>query len=315
MKNTFIFSKAFSAAAILLFACAAAPAESFPPQPALQWVTPVVLAPRLQQRTFASPAAKTNVSYFIYTPEVYSTERERRLPVLYWLHGSGGGLSGLRPLVNYFDSAIRAGKIPPMIIVFPNGMATSMWCDSKDGRVPMETVVIKELVPHIDATFRTLATREGRLIEGFSMGGYGAARLGFKYPDLFATVSILGGGPLQEEFDSKTAPRSHPREARELMNSVYGGEQKCFKAQSPWVLAEQNAGELRSKTRVRQVIGDRDTTLGNNRKFDARLTQLKIPHTFTMLPGVDHNAMQVLDALGESNWEFYRAVFEGKNSP
>ena len=280
----------------------------------LQWVTPVVRAPRLQHRTFESAAVKTKVSYFIYTPEAYETDKERRFPVLYWLHGSGGGLPGVPQLVAYFGAAIRAGKVPPMIVVFANGLTNTMWCDSKDGRVPMETVVVKELVPHVDATFRTIASREGRLLEGFSMGGYGAARLGFKHHDLFGTVSILGGGPLQEEFNVNETPRADPRGASLLLKNVYGDDQEYFKAQSPWVLAEQNAGALRRTTRVRQIVGDRDGTLANNRKFDARLTQLKIPHTFTVLNGVGHNPKAVLDALGEANWEFYRAAFSAKGS-
>ena len=137
-------------------------------------------APRVEFHTFDSAAAKAKVSYHLYTPEAYDTEKEQRFPVLYWLHGTGGGRAGIAPLSAFFDRAIREGKIPPMLIVFPNGLATSMWCDSKDGSVPMETVVVKELVPHVDATFRTVAAREGRLIEGFSMGGYGAARLGLQ---------------------------------------------------------------------------------------------------------------------------------------
>ncbi|CAN5152215.1 hypothetical protein BH11PLA2_BH11PLA2_46940 [soil metagenome] len=56
---------------------------------------------------------------------------------------------------NFSDEAIRKENIPPMLIVFPNGLASSMWCDSNDGKVPMETILIKELIPHIDKTHRT----------------------------------------------------------------------------------------------------------------------------------------------------------------
>ena len=147
-------------------------------QNALQtaWLTLAVAAPRVQYHTFDSAAAKAKVSYHLFTPEVYDAEAERRFPVLYWLHGSGGGLAGIAPLSAFFARAIREGKIPPMLVVFPNGLASSIWCDSKDGGVPIETTFIKELVPHIDATVRTIAMREGRIVEGFSMGGYGAAR-------------------------------------------------------------------------------------------------------------------------------------------
>jgi S-formylglutathione hydrolase FrmB len=264
----------------------------------------------LQHRTFESAAAHSPVSYHVYTPEIYDTATERRFPVLYYLHGSGGGARpGLAAFTARFDSAMRAGKMPHVIVVFPNGLASSMWCDSKDGRVPMETVLVKELVPHIDATFRTIDAPEARLIEGFSMGGYGAARLGFKYHDLFGSVSILGGGPLQEEFKVNETPRASSREAQELLDAVYGGDQEYFKAQSPWLLAEHNLAALRSNRRIRQVVGERDNVLDNNRKFDARLTGLNIQHTFTVLPAVSHNLREVIDALGESNWEFYREAF------
>lgn len=159
---------------VALGACAPA-TPSQPRSSTSAWVTPAVPAPRLQYRTFTSTAAKSPVSFHIYTPAEYDTETHKRFPTLFWLHGSGGGSAGLPHLVSFFDSAIRADKIPPIIIVFPNGHTESMWCDSKDRAVPMETVVIKELLPYVDANFRTLATRDARMIEGFSMGGYGAA--------------------------------------------------------------------------------------------------------------------------------------------
>mgnify|MGYP003859672291 CR=1 FL=1 len=104
-----------------------------------QWVTPAVRAQRFQHRTFDSTAAQSKVSCHIYTPELHDTEKERPFPVLYWLHGLGDGFRHVGPLAAYFDAAIRAGKVPPMLIVFPNGLPNSMWCDSKDGRTPMET--------------------------------------------------------------------------------------------------------------------------------------------------------------------------------
>ena len=273
-----------------------------------QWVTPAVRAHRLQHRTFESAAARTTVSYHVYTPAIYDREIERRFPVIYWLHGSGGGVPA--GMVARLDSAIGAGKVPPMVVVFPNGLVNSMWVDWKNGRVPMETVVVRELLPHIDATFRTIATPAGRLIEGMSMGGYGAARLGFKFPNLFGSVSIISGGPLQEEFDVHKAPRASPLHAQAVLDSVFGGDPEYFKAQSPWRLAEQNADAVR-RLRIRQVVGEKDNVLENNRKLHDRLSRLNIPHTFTVAPGASHNLRQVLDALGERNWEFYRDAFAG----
>lgn len=274
-----------------------------------RWVTSAAHAPRLQQRFFHSTAAKTKVSYHIYTPTVYDTDKKRRFPVLYWLHGSGGGLRGLPKLVKHFDGAIRSGKIPPMIVVFPNGMPDSMWCNSKDGKVPMETVVIKELLPHIDATIRTISSRNGRMIEGFSMGGYGAARLGFKYPDLFGTASILGAGPLQLNFTAEIGPKDKARARTRILGTAYGNDQSYFLAQSPWALAKKNVESIRGKLRVRQIVGDRDGMLNPNRDLHAHLEALHIPHTWTVLPGVRHNPLQVFRSLEKTNWNFYRETF------
>ena len=85
----------------------AQPLES---KPAAPWVTPAVRANRVERRTFESAAAKTKVSYHIYTPEVYDQEKDSRFPVLYWLHGSSGGLPGIKPLSEFFDDAIRKKK-------------------------------------------------------------------------------------------------------------------------------------------------------------------------------------------------------------
>jgi len=207
------------------------------------------------------------------------------------------------------DLAIRDERIPPLLIVFPNGMPDRMWCDSRDGQVPIETVVVKELVPHIDATFRTIPSRQGRIIEGFSMGGYGAARLGLKFHGVFGATSILGAGPLQREFTPSVGPSSLARKRAMVLQSVYGGDQAYFKAQSPWVLAERNAKNVRDSSLIRQAIGSRDGCVRFNRDFDEHLTSLKIPHSFQVAHNVGHNPLALFDALGDANWKFYRSAF------
>jgi len=296
---------------LLRFALFAAISAGFPfNSPAqsdteLQWVLPEIQAPHLKYNMFDSAAAKTEISYQIYIPETYDTETARRFPVLYWLHGSGGGSAGVAPLVSFFNDAMRDGKIPPMLIVFVNGLPNGMWCDSKNGKTPIETILIKELIPHIDSTFRTIAAREGRLIEGFSMGGYGAARLGLKYNDLFCAASILAAGPLHPEFETR---RVGPPGRDYLLKEVYG-DMEYFRAVSPWRLAEQNAEAAKKGLLIRQVIGENDETLDFNRDFSEHMKQLDIPHTFTVVPDVGHQPMAVLNALGEDNWKFYQTVF------
>jgi enterochelin esterase-like enzyme len=278
------------------------------PSSGRQWVLPEPDAPRMQRVIFESEAAGEKVSCYVFTPETYDTDKEGRFPVLYWLHGSGGSSpDAAAQVARRYGEAMRAGKIPPMILVFPNGLPGGMWCDWKDGSVKLETMFISELMPHIDRTFRTVAAREGRIIEGFSMGGYGAARLGFKHPHLFSAVSLLGAGPLQAEFTE--TPRAGPGERDRLLNNVYGGDMAYFREQSPWQIVELNAEKLRSGLLIRQIVGDRDETLGFNREFKQHLDALGIPLTYRQLPGVPHNPNLVLTTLGDDNWEFYHSAF------
>ena len=291
----------------LLAALLLAPLAALNAQEAARWVLPEVDAPRVQRLLFESKAAGRQTSCHVFTPQVYEAGKDQRFPVLYWLHGTGGGLPGIPQLSAFFDRAMQEGHIPPMLVVFPNGLPGSMWCDSKDGSTPIETVLIKELIPHIDATYRTIAAREGRIIEGFSMGGYGAARLGLKHPQLFGAVSILAGGPLGLDF---TGPRAsaNPAERERILKEVFGGDLDYYRAQHPITIAEQQAEAVRGKVMVRMAVGSRDSSGPLNRAYSAHLTRLKLDHAFSIVPDAGHDTLALLQGLGETNWEFYRTA-------
>jgi enterochelin esterase-like enzyme len=275
--------------------------------PSVAWRTPVIEAPRVSYHEFDSRAAGTRVSYHVYTPAAYGRDAASRFPVVYWLHGSGGGLPGIAPLAREVDAAIESGKVPPFLLVFVNGLRLGMYVDWKDGSVPLERVIVEDLVRHVDATYRTRATREGRLLDGFSMGGYGAARLGFKYPEMFRAVSILGAGPLQERLTD--APRAGENRAKEVLHRVYGGSPAYFLAVSPRRHAADNAAKIARDSFVRVAIGDRDNTFANNLAFHEHLRSLRIPHDWIVVEGVGHDPLRLLRALGDRHWAFYREAF------
>ena len=271
------------------------------------WVTKAVQAPRVTHRVFSSASVRGEVSYHIYRPAVYGADAGRRFPVVYWLHGSGGGLPGIPAIAKRFDEAIEAGKIPPCLVVFVNGLEMGMYVDWADGSAPIESMIVGDLLSHVDSAYRTVAKREGRLLDGFSMGGYGAARLGFKHPELFRSVSIVGAGPLQSEL--KSTPRASRIQAEDLLKRAYGGDQAIFLEVSPRKLAERNAKKITQESLVRMVIGEKDETFGNNEDFHRHLQTLGIPHGWTIVPGVGHEPERIFEALGDYNWEFYRKAF------
>jgi endo-1,4-beta-xylanase len=204
--------------------------------------------------------------------------------------------------VAQLDAAIRAKAAPPMIAVLVNGLRDSRYCDSFDGQRPVETVIVKELIPHVDQTYRTIAQREARAIEGFSMGGFGAAHLGFKYPELFGAVSVMAGALLDADSASRRP---------ELFQKNFGGNLAYFQANSPWVLVEKNAAAIRGRTLVRILVGDQDQLLERDRNFHALLDHLRIESAFETVPGVGHNQKLFYDKLGARAFQFYRKAFGG----
>ena len=276
------------------------------------WVTPPVPGKLLVQHRIASRLAGTEVSYHLLTPPEYWKADARRYPVLYWLHGSDGGLGGLRPLAQSFDAAMRADTLPPLIVVFPNGKPKSLWIDARDGHSPVESVFIEEIIPDVDRRYRTIADRTGRLLEGFSMGGYGAARIGLTHSELFSAISLLAAGPLQPRLSAAEGPALKSEDRARALREVFGDDPDYFRAVSPWALAEDYAREGRQPPLIiRQVIGELDQSLPANQAFSDHLEGLGIPHQFHRVPGVGHRALKLLEGLGEANWAFYRRVFPG----
>ncbi len=254
--------------------------------------------------TFQSRVAGAVVGYYYYLPPAYEADTGKRYPVIYWLHGLNGVPASANPVVAALDAGIKAGTAPAMILVScTDPTKRSMWTDSKDGRVPVETVIVQELVPHIDATFRTIATRQGRAIEGYSMGGYGAAYLGFKYPDTFGVVSILAGA--LHSPDTLNARRA------EIFRAVFDGDSEYAGARSPWTLVRQNADKIRGRTFVRIHVGEKDGLREWNTEFHDLLAKLKIEHTWNTIPNSTHNPAEFFANWPGNLFDFYAGAFAG----
>lgn len=275
-----------------------------------EWVTEEIVTSNIARKILYSKSAQRDVSFHIYVPSSYRADNERHFPVIYWLHGHEKQLHYIDRIAQYFDVAIKAKKIPEFIIVFPNGMFESMWIDSKDGRVPMESVIIKDLIPYIDANFRTIPSRAGRIIEGFSMGGYGAARLGIKYNEMFSAISMLGAGPMQIVFNKEIGPQNLAEDRARILRDVYSDDQKYFFTTSPTNLAKEYAEELHSSSKIRIVVGSKDIMKIANKRFSSYLTNLNIKHDYYLIPDAVHNPIALFDGLGEENWKFYQEVFQ-----
>ena len=259
---------------------------------------PPVTGPNLHYKTFESKAAGEKVSYLIYLPEAYEKNKDQHFPVVFWLHGIGGAQQGVPRMCENFTTAIAQKKMPPVIVVFANGMVDGFYNDALNAPRPIETVIIKELIPHVDTTYRTLARRETRMIEGFSMGGYGAGHFGFKYPELFGSISMIDAAVV----DLGTMKTRHA----DVFQRIFDGKDALFTAAHPLALAEKNATQIKSHTLIRQAVG---ALVGPNVALHEKMTSLSIAHDYDLFEGVGHNVAAIYERLGDKNWEFYAKAF------
>jgi enterochelin esterase-like enzyme len=267
-----------------------------PMRPAI-WLDPDKSEPAgTHYHTFQSKLAGGQVSYLVYLPSTYESEPAQRYASVYWLHGLNGDQRAGVAFVEQLAAATRAGKAPAMIVVLVNGMRDSFYCDSKDGKWPIESVIVKELIPHIDQTYRTIARREMRAVEGYSMGGYGAAHLGFKYPELFGVVGIMAGALVTPSDTVVPA----------VFAKMFGSDPAYVQANNPFELVRKNAEAIRGRTTVRVAVGDQDNLQVRDRAFHDLLGELKIEHEFEMVPGVAHNGALFYKTLGAGALAYYQ---------
>jgi enterochelin esterase-like enzyme len=146
----------------------------------------------------------------VYTPPGYDADTQKRYPVLYLQHGAGEDETGWtrQGHVNFIlDNLIAAGKARPMIVVMEKGYATRAGAQAEPGvrgdGGAFEDVVLKDLIPMIDSTYRTIPQRDQRAIAGLSMGAGQAMRIGLTHLDTFSAIGAFSGAG--RVVDVKTA--------------------------------------------------------------------------------------------------------------
>lgn len=144
-----------------------------------------------------STEGANQMTYKVYVPYGYDPKGTTHYPVLYLLHGSWGEDDSWDDFWPILDTMIENNQIEPVIAVVPVS-GNSYWVDSqKYGAI--ESAVIKDLIPRIDADYKTIQSRLGRALAGYSMGGYGALRYSLVYPDLFSGATLLSPAIQQNE--------------------------------------------------------------------------------------------------------------------
>jgi len=139
---------------------------------------------------------------YVYTPAEYELKPNKRYPVLYLQHGAGEdetGWSNQGKMDIIMDNLIADKEAVPMIVVMDRGYATLAEPDEAAlapgffNFTAFDRVMTQEIVPMIDANYRTLTDRDHRAITGLSMGGFQAWNIGLAHKDMFAWVGGFSG--------------------------------------------------------------------------------------------------------------------------
>lgn len=271
-----------------------------PKRKPFQWVNELKQElPGVTHATFRSPSMNVDVGYCIYLPPQYRDPKHKsqRFPVVYYLHGGRPGSETKSvKLVQYIDKQISTGKVDPMIYVFVNGGPVSHYNMPDRKHAMGEDVFVKELIPHIDATYRTIAARKGRGLEGFSQGGRGTTRIMFKHPELFCSAAPGGAGHATEK-------RISEENGRETENLVF------VKGDNTYDLARKYAQHPQPPLRILIHVGTKGFNYENNLAYMKFLKSLKIPFETLIVPDVPHSAMQIYQKEGLKLMQFHADNF------
>lgn len=245
----------------------------------------------IREHWYFSKVAKSWRRCIVYTPPGYQENTTVRYPVLYLQHGAGEDETGWirQGRANFIlDNLLTAKKASPMLIVMDKGYATrdgspippmfgpaapplgspASLQRMQDMSSAFEDVMIEDLVPMIDATYRTIPDRLYRAIAGLSMGAMQSFQIGLQHSDTFAYVAGFSGAPTAFLFAGDTFDRA----------TFYGG-----------VLSDAEVANRRFKLLWVGVGTEENTRFRNGvARFHDMLEEAGIHHVYYESPGTAH---------------------------
>ena len=294
----------------------------------------------------------------VYLPPGYASNPKKRYPVVYFLHGyTDSDAKWYSPEVKHWikmpllaDSIFATRQLPEMILVTPDAFTRyegSMYSNSvTTGN--WEDYVAKEMVAYMDSHYRTIAKASGRGLAGHSMGGYGAMRIGQKYPEVFSAIYLLSPCCLTTSgytFSPQSAARIEAvQDTTQFIKAEFGTKIMfaCAAAWSPnpvqtpfhldlpvkggveqkevlqkWVAnaplaqLDQNIYNLRRLQAIAFDAGDEDRNIAASiGVLDSSLNKYNLPHTYTIYKGNHIN--HIADRISQKMLPFFAAALKNE---
>ena len=249
---------------------------------------PIHAQGRAECSVIKSAVLARSVRYCAYLPASFDQDKTRHYPVLYYLHGLGDNEQSLLNSGGWdLISELRSqGKVGDFIVLAPAAGHT-FYINSEDGKVRYEDFFVKEFMPQMEKKYRVEGTRATRGITGVSMGGYGALRLAFKYPDNFAAVSAQMPALITDlpENLSSEAPGSPGG----LLGDVFGSpfNRAYFTRNNVFSFARSDSAVSLKRMKIYFNVGNNDEYgfQQGGQQLDQILKSRGIPHEFHIYPG------------------------------
>ncbi len=258
---------------------------------------------------------KQTVHYCVLLPDDYDARASKHTvaayPVLYFLHGLGQNEQALFKSGGWdlIEDLRQQHKIGQYLIVAPEGK-NSFFIDSADGKVLYSDFFISEFIPYIEKKYFVKKSRSGRAITGLSMGGYGALRFAFAYPQLFSSVSAQSAALMTESPQELNSVLQSRTQLGRLMGSPFGDPINFghWRRNNPFDLARTNRAAI-ARLGIYFNCGQQDDfnfEVGAE-ALHRQLQSEGIKHEFHLYPG-DHSSGYFLAHLQET-LEFHSREF------
>ena len=270
----------------------------------LAWIALISFAPLLHAQGRAecsvikSQVLAGPVRYCAFLPASFDQDKTRRYPVLYFLHGLGDNEQSLLNFGGWdVVSELRSkGKIGDFVMLAPSA-GNTFYINSENGKLRYEDFLMKEFIPAMEKKYRVEGTRAARGITGISMGGYGALRLAFKYPNEFAAVSAQMPALITDV--PKDLGASPPGSAGALLGGVFGSRD-YFNRNNVFYFASTDSVASLKRMKIYFDVGNNDDYGFEHgaQELDKLLKSRGIPHEFHIYPG-GHTAQFVVSHFGD----------------
>jgi len=254
-------------------------------------------AAEVRSATFTSAALGRDVAYVVDLPPSYDAAATRKYPVVYALHGlfEGSGFWERRGLAAILAELRANGSVPEFLLVAVDG-GNSFFVNAKGGR--FEDLVTRDLVAHVEASYRVVPGRGGRALLGISMGGYAALHIAFDQPALVAAVATHSAMLLEAIPSAEQGAR---RGQMAAFHQVFGDpiDTALWTANDPLALARKLDTKAAPALFIDCGAEDRYGLASGHRELHRILDERGVAHAYELPPG-DHGYEYVRTRIAKS---------------